>query len=191
MLTTTVPSREIPTPWFRGRTIVEELVGELAASRKLLNPALVYDRQEEQWTYPDFFTPSYIQHAQEYRSAEVCTVLDVFAAAPEIETLEEMGGCDILYLPELNVDDPYYNPLFMTEREKDRYNQEGSLAILREVYMTHDISAGGSLARIKRQLVAAAVAGGYVAKSAVDKVLDWFGYHKTGGEVVKLSLIHI
>ena len=33
--------------------------------------------------------------------------------------------------------------------------------------------------------MAAAVAGGYVAKSAVDKVLDWFGYHKTGGEVVK------
>ena len=63
VLTTTVPSRKIPTPRFRGRTIVEELVGELADSRKLLNPTLVYDRQEEQWTYPDFFTPSYIQHA--------------------------------------------------------------------------------------------------------------------------------
>jgi len=54
---------------------VEELVGELADSRKLLNPALVYDRQEGQWTYPDFFTPAYIQHAEEYRSPEVCTVM--------------------------------------------------------------------------------------------------------------------
>ena len=35
-------------------------------------------------------------------------MVDVFAAAPEIERLEGMGGCDILYLPELNVDDPYY-----------------------------------------------------------------------------------
>ena len=132
---------------------MEELAGELADSRKHLNPSLVFDRQEEQWTYTDFFTPSYIQHAQEYRSAEVCTVVDVFAAAPEIETLEEMGGCDILYLPELNVDDPYYNPLFRTQRDKDRYNQEGSLAVLREVYMSHDISAGRSLARIKLSLI--------------------------------------
>ena len=31
----------------------------------------------------------------------------------------------------------------------------------------------------------AAVAGGFVAKSAVDSVLDWFGYHKTSGETVK------
>ena len=29
------------------------------------------------------------------------------------------------------------------------------------------------------------MAGGFVAKSAVDTVLDWFGYHKTGGEMVK------
>ena len=82
---------------------MEELVGELADSRKLLNPTLVFDRQAEQWTYLDFFTPSYVQHAQEYRSTEVCTVVDVFAAAPEIETLEEMGGCDILYLSLIHI----------------------------------------------------------------------------------------
>ena len=45
-------------------------------------------------TQPEFFTPAYIQHAQEFRSAEICTVVDVFAAAPEVEKLEEMGGCD-------------------------------------------------------------------------------------------------
>ena len=60
VLTTAIPRRERPTPRFRGRTIVEELVGELADSRKLLNPTLVFDRQEGQWTYPDFFTPSYL-----------------------------------------------------------------------------------------------------------------------------------
>ena len=98
VLTTTTPMRERPTPRFRGRTIVEELVGELADSRKLLNPTLVYDRQEGQWTYPDFFTPSYLQHAEEYRSPEVCTVVDVFVAAPEIETLEEMGAVSYTHL---------------------------------------------------------------------------------------------
>ena len=39
--------------------------------------------------------------------------------------------------------------------------------------------------RLKRQLAMAAMAGGYVAKSAVDSVLDWFGYHKDSGETVK------
>ena len=55
--------------------------------------------------------------------------------------------------------------------------------------MAHDNSEEGSLlrklTRNRRQLAIAAVAGGYVAKSAVDTVLDWFGYHKTGGEMVK------
>ena len=113
-----------------GRSLVEELIGEFASSKEARNPTLAYDRQLGQWTYPDFFTPAYIQHAQEFRSAEVCTVVDVFAAAPEIERLEGMGGCDILYLPELNVDDPYYNPLFMTQQEKDRYNEKGSFCLL-------------------------------------------------------------
>ena len=135
VLMTTVPPRTRPTQQMSGRSLVEKLIGELAASRESRNPKLVYDRQVEQWTHPEFFTPAYIQHAKEYRSAEVCTVVDVFGAAPEIERLEEMGGCDILYLPELNVDDPYYNPLFMTQQEKDRYNEKGSLAILWEVYI--------------------------------------------------------
>ena len=123
-----------------------------------------------------------MQHACEYKSEEVCTVVDVFTAAPEVESLEELGGCDILYLPELNVDDQYYNPLFMTQKAKDEYNREASLDILRQVYMSHDKSSSegeeSRLERIRRQLAIAAAAGGYVAKSAVDTVLDWFGYHK-------------
>ena len=54
--------------------------------------------------------------------------------------------------------------------------------------MAHDNSEEWSLLRkirTRRQLAIAAVAGGFVAKSAVDTVLDWFGYHKTGGEMVK------
>ena len=100
-----------------------------------------------------------------------------------------MGGCDILYLPELNVDDPYYNPMFMTRQEKDKYSREGRLDILRQVYMSHDTSSKeeeeSKLERIRRQLMLAAAGGGYLAKSAVDTVLGWFGYNKTGGEVVK------
>ena len=103
--------------------------------------------------------------------------------------MQGMGGCDILYLPELNVDDPYYNPLFMTRQEKDEYSREGRLDVLRQVYMSHDKSCKekeeSKMERIKRQLMLAAAGGGYLAKSAVDTVLDWFGYHKTGGEVVK------
>ena len=104
-------------------------------------------------------------------------------------TLQELGGCDILYLPELNRDDPYYNPLFMTQQEKDAYTAAGSLDVIRQAYMSHDNSGEESekekRERIRRQLAIAAVAGGFVAKSAVDTVLDWFGYHKTGGEMVK------
>ena len=51
--------------------------------------------------------------------------------------------------------------------------------------MSHDKSRAdgeeSKLDRIRRQLAIAAAAGGYVAKSAVDKVLDWFGYHRTRG----------
>ena len=94
-----------------------------------------------------------------------------------------MGGCNILYLPELNQDDPYYNPLFMTKQQKDAYRKTGSLDVIRQAYMAHDNSGEESeqkkQERIKRQLAIAAAAGGFVAKSAVDTVLDWFGYHKT------------
>ena len=55
--------------------------------------------------------------------------------------------------------------------------------------MSHDSSGEESavekLERIRRQLAIATEAGGYIAKSAVDTVLDWFGYHKMGGEKVK------
>ena len=177
-----------PPPRFRGRSLVEELVTGFAGSEER-SPLLVYDRQAGKWQFPDYFTAAYMQNAREYKSEEVCTVLDVFTAAPEVESLDGLGGCDILYLPELNVDDPYYNPLFMTQQARDEYNRGGSLDILRQVYMSHDKSSSkreeSRWERIRRQLAAAAIAGGYLAHSAVDTVLDWFGYHKTGGEVVK------
>ena len=177
-----------PPPRFRGRSLVDELIAGYAAG-ETRNPKLVYDQQARRWTFPDYFSAEYQQHAHEYRSEEVCTIMDVFTAAPEIENLEGMGGCDILYLPELNVDDPYYNPVFMSKQEKDKYSREGRLDILRQVYMSHDTSRKeeeeSKLERIKRQLMLAAAGGGYLAKSAVDTVLGWFGYNKTGGEVVK------
>ena len=52
--------------------------------------------------------------------------------------------------------------------------------------MDHDVQTEGVReVRLKRQLAMAAMAGGYVAKSAVDSVLDWFGYHKDSGETIK------
>ena len=52
--------------------------------------------------------------------------------------------------------------------------------------MAHEgVDEGTRLERLKQQLAIAAVAGGFVAKSAVDSVLDWLGYHKTSGETVK------
>ena len=89
--------------------------------------------------------------------------MDVFMAAPEIENLQGMGGCDILYLPELNVDDPYYNLMFMSRQEKDKYGREGRLDILRQVYMSHDTSIKEEeetkLECIRRQLMLAAAGG--------------------------------
>ena len=101
-----------PPPRFSGRSLVDELIGGFAAD-ETRNSKLVYDQQARRWTFPDYFTAEYQQHAREYRSEEVCTIMDVFTAAPEIENLQGMGGCDILYLPELNVDDPYYNPCLL------------------------------------------------------------------------------
>ena len=174
-----------PPPRFKGRSLVEELITGFAEGEDR-SPLLVYDRQARKWQFPDYFTAEYMENAREYKSEEVCTVLDVFTAAPEVESLDGLGGCDILYLPELNVDDPYYNPLFMTQKARDEYNREGSLDILRQVYMSHDKSSSkreeSRWERIRRQLAIAAVAGGYVAHSAIDTVLDWFGYHKAGGK---------
>ena len=168
--------------------MVDELIQGFANGEDR-NPKLTYDRETRQWTYPYFFTVEYLQHAEEFRSEEMCTVVDVFAAALEVETLKEMGGCDIIYLQELNIHDPYYNPHFMTQQDKDKYNRGESLDIIRQVYILHDHSSAEGeeerRERIKRQLAIAAAAGGYVAKSAVDTVLDWFGYDKTGGEMVK------
>ena len=109
-----------PASRFRGMGLVDELIQGFA-NGEARDPKLTKDWQVHQWTHPDFFTVEYLQHAQEFSSGEVCTVVDVFAAAPEVGTLQEMGGCDILYLPELNTDDPYYNPLFMKQQDKDKY----------------------------------------------------------------------
>ena len=45
-----------------------------------------------------------------------------------------------MYLPELNQDDPYYNPLFMTKQERDVYRVTGSLDVITQEYMAHDNS---------------------------------------------------
>ena len=123
------------------------------------DPKLSYDRQAGSWTLPNYFTENYTRHAEEFKSPEVCTILDVFAAAPELGTLEELGGCDLLYLPELNQNDPYYNPLFMTVQQRNGYRESGSLDIIRQAYMAHDNSGEGNtfrkLTRIRRQLAIA------------------------------------
>ena len=178
----------VPTSRFRGQGLVNELICDMGQEGER-DSRLSYDRQLRMSTMPDYFTESYVLHAKEFKSSEVCTILDVFAAASELGTSEELGGCDILYLPELNQDDPYYNPLFMTKQEREAYRETGSLDVIRQAYMAHDNSEEESeqkkQERIKRQLAIAAAAGVFVAKSAVDTVSDWFGCHKTGGEMVK------
>ena len=188
MSTTERPLEPAPVNRFQGRELVSELIRDMSGVDSR-DPKLSYDRQLGVWTLPDFFTEDYTLHTEKFKSPEVCTILDIFAAAPELGTLEELGGWDLLYLPKLNQDDPYYNPLFMTAQQRNAYRESGSLDIIRQAYMAHDNSEDGSLQRkverTRKQLAIAAVAGGFVAKSTVDTVLDWFGYHKKGGELVK------
>ena len=80
-----------PPPRFRGRSLVEELINGFAGGEER-SPLLVYDRQARSWKFPDYFTAAYMQHAREYKSEEVCTVMDVFTAAPKVESLEGLGG---------------------------------------------------------------------------------------------------
>ena len=69
-----------------------------------------------------------------------------------------------MYLPELNQDEPYYTPLFMTKQERDAYRETGSLDVIRQAYVAHDNSGEESeqekQEKIKRQLAIVAVAGG-------------------------------
>ena len=116
VLTTTALPVARPMSRFRGMGLVDELIQGFA-NGEARDPKLMYDRQTHQWTHPDYFTVEYLQHAQECSSEEVCTVVDVFAAAPEVGTLQEMGGCDILYLPELNTDDPLQSPIHDPARQ--------------------------------------------------------------------------
>ena len=140
VLTTTArPLEPAPMNRFQGRELVNELIRDMSGGGPR-NTQLSYDRQQGMWTLPDFFTENYTRHAEEFKSPEVCTILDVFAAAPELGTLEELGGCDLLYLPKLNQDDPYYNPLFMTTQQRNAYRESGSLDIIRQAYMAHDNS---------------------------------------------------
>ena len=70
VLTTTAIPVAKPTSRFRGKDLVDELIQGFA-SREDRNPKLTYDRETRQWTYPDFFTVEYLQHAQEFRSEEM------------------------------------------------------------------------------------------------------------------------
>ena len=58
--------------------------------------SLKYDLQLNSWGYPTSFDEEFLNHTHEFKSDEVCTSVDVFDAPPEIVTLQEMGGCDIL-----------------------------------------------------------------------------------------------
>ena len=127
--TTEQPLGTASMPQFQGRELVDELIRDMSGV-DARDPKLSYDRQLGSWTRPDYFTENYTRHAEEYKSPKVCTILDVFEAAPELVTLEELGGCDLLYLPELNQDDPYYNPLFMTVQQRNAYRESGSLDII-------------------------------------------------------------
>ena len=125
-----VTTQATPTPTtgrFRGRGLVNELIQEYDRDVHMGTKPLSYDRQQQRWLFPSYFDEEYLNHTQEYKSEEVCTAVDVFTVPPEVGTLQEMGRCDILYLPEMNRDDPYYNSLFMTQAKKDAYNREGCL----------------------------------------------------------------
>ena len=62
-----------PPPRFSGRSLVEELIDGYATD-ETRNAKLVYDQQAGRWTFPDYFSAEYQQHAREYRSEEVCTI---------------------------------------------------------------------------------------------------------------------
>ena len=89
--TTERPLEPAPRSHFEGRELVSELIQDMSGVGSR-NPKLSYDWQMGTWTLPDFFTENYTRHAEEFKSPEVCTVLDVFAAAPELGMLEELGG---------------------------------------------------------------------------------------------------
>ena len=77
VLTTTAIPFAKPTSRFRGKNLVDELIQGFANGEDR-NSRLTYDRQTGQWTYPDFFTVEYLQHAQEFRSEEMCTFFSFF-----------------------------------------------------------------------------------------------------------------
>ena len=84
-----------PPPRFSGRSLVDELISSGFAGEDQRRSTLTYDRNARSWNLPDYFTAEYLQHAREYKMEEVCTVEDVFTAAPEIDSLKGLGGCDI------------------------------------------------------------------------------------------------
>ena len=85
VLTTTKPPMPVPTSRFRGQGLVNELIRDMGQGSER-DSRLSYDWQLRAWTMPDYFMESYILHAKEFKSSEVCTILDVFAAAPELGT---------------------------------------------------------------------------------------------------------
>ena len=147
-----------------------------------MHPRLEYHASHGVWTVPDFFDQEYRDEMQRHAvEGEVCTILDVFRTPPAVTSEAEMN-CDILYLAELMEGSKYYNPVFIPTQVLDEFRHTGSLDLLRRVYMSHD--ATSLLApREKRQvMIGAALGAGVLVKSAVDKVLGWFGYHTTTGE---------
>ena len=144
-----------------------------------MHPRLEYHASHGVWTVPSFFDQEYRDEMQRHAvPGEVCTILDVFRTPPAVTSEAEMD-CDLLYLAELMEGSRYYNPVFIPTQVLDEFRHTGSLDLLRRVYMSHDASALLKPRERRQVVIGAALAGGVLVKSAVDKVLGWFGYHTT------------
>lgn len=92
--------------------------------------------------------------------------------------LSEMD-CELMIIPETMQVTKFYNPLFITDVEKEEVKSSGNIVKLRNLYseVTNEM-------RGKRQ-IGLAIAGGSMFGFAVNSVLNFFGYSSTITEDVK------
>lgn len=80
-------------------------------------------------------------------------------------------GCEVFVIPEAMVGSPYYNPMFITEEERNQLETNGSVVRIRALYSEVE----GLTVRRKRQ-IGIALAGGSMFGFAVNSILGFFGY---------------
>ena len=181
---TAEPSTTTQTTWSY-RSIDELPVHTLhRIGTTAMHPKLEYHASHRVWTVPSFFDQSYRDEMMKHSvPGEVCTILDVFRTPPAVVSKAEMD-CDLLYLAELMEGSRYYNPVFIPNQVLTEFRHTGSLDLLRRVYMSHDETSLVKSRESRQVIIGAAVGAGILVKSAVDKVLGWFGYHTTTGEEI-------